>query len=483
MRLPRNGSPVANALWVVCGVVMGTAFTGWIAPGDNARISGSYAPASGLDSKPSVRNPALQSRTGGRAMTEADVPASKLSDALARGEHFRKAGADAARRDVAAALQQAYSISNRQDQLDFYRGLYSVWSEEDPVAALDNAQASFPAGQLQSDTIGIAMNRWAEENPREAWLWAEQNLTGPLKDRALTDLMIGWSRRSPEQAAEWLQSTGLTSQPLFNAIGGTWAENDPVAAADWAKSLPAGQGKETATVAVAGSIASQDPQQAAEIFKEEIASGEQLNLVIAIADVWATTNPAETAGWISKMAEGPAKDEAAATLATVWAASDINAAVQWSKSISSSETRREVVAHIGTTWGAIEPQAALDWLGTLPAAEASVGISGALYSWAGTDPVGMRDWLVETPASPFGDQARRSLGDVLSETNLPDTMDIALGMTSEKARNEALSRYFREWRKQDDEGAQDWLQTNWDTLPESSRTQLATEQSRSVVPR
>jgi hypothetical protein len=183
------------------------------------------------------------------------------------------------------------------------------------------------------------------------------------------------------------------------------------------------------------------------------------------------------------MAEGPAKDEAAATLATVWAASDINAAVQWSKSISSSETRREVVAHIGTTWGAIEPQAALDWLGTLPAAEASEGISGALYSWAGTDPVGMRDWLVETPASPFGDQARRSLGDVLSETNLPDTMDIALGMTSEKARNEALSRYFREWRKQDDEGAQDWLQTNWDTLPESSRTQLATEQSRSVVPR
>ncbi len=77
-------------------------------------------------------------------MTEADVPASKLSDALARGEHFRKAGADAARRDVAAALQQAYSIPNRQDQLDFYRGLYSVWSEEDPVAALDNAQATSP---------------------------------------------------------------------------------------------------------------------------------------------------------------------------------------------------------------------------------------------------------------------------------------------------------------------------------------------------
>ena len=72
---------------------------------------------------------------------------------------------------------------------------------------------------------------------------------------------------------------------------------------------------------------------------------------------------------------------------------------------------------------------------------------------------------------------------MLSGSSLPDTMDLALGMTSEKARNEALSRYFREWRKQDDEGARDWLQTNWDNLPESSRMQLATEQSRSVVPR
>ena len=29
--------------------------------------------------------------------------------------------------------------------------------------------------------------------------------------------------------------------------------------------------------------------------------------------------------------------------------------------------------------------------GALPAAEAGEGIAGALYSWAGTDPVGMRE--------------------------------------------------------------------------------------------
>ena len=94
-------------------------------------------------------------------------------------------------------------------------------------------------------------------------------------------------------------------------------------------------------------------------------------------------------------------------------------AVEWSRSISSGETRREVVAHIGTTWGAIEPQAALEWLGTLPAAEAGEGITGALYSWAGTDPVGMREWLAQATDSSLSDRARQSLGDVLSETSLP----------------------------------------------------------------
>ncbi|MCW1923390.1 hypothetical protein OKA05_12565 [Luteolibacter arcticus] len=480
MRLPQNGSPAANAMWAVCGAVAGTTLTWWTVPRPGGPDGFGHVP----DTRSSVRDAALQVRADDRPLSQnkSAIPP-KLRDALERGEHFRRAGAEAARENVAGALDEAYAIENRQDQLDFYRGLYGIWSEEDPSGAAGHAQASLPAGQLQSDAIGIAVNKWAENSPREAWLWAEQNLTGPLKERALTDLMVGWSRRSPQQAAEWLQITGVTSQPLFNAVASTWAEDNPSAAADWAKSLPEGPAQDTAEVAVASTVANQDPQEAVEIFQQEIASGKELNLVIAIADVWATTNPAETAGWISKLAEGPAKEEAAATLATVWAASDIQSAVAWSQTLGPGEMRREVIAHLGTTWGAIEPQAALGWLDDLPAADANEGITGALYSWAGTDPVGMREWLGGEVDDTLADRARQSLGDVLSETSLPDTMDLALGMTSEKARNEALARYFREWRKRDDEGALDWLQTNWDTLPESSRTQLTAEQSRAVTPK
>jgi len=177
------------------------------------------------------------------------------------------------------------------------------------------------------------------------------------------------------------------------------------------------------------------------------------------------------------------KNEAAATLATVWAASDSRAAIARSESVSDADTRRQVIAHIGTTWGAIEPVAALEWLNSLPPAQSTDGVTGALYSWAGTDLGGMQDWISQSAAGSLTDLARQSLGDVLTATNQPDAMSLALGMSSEIARNEALARYFREWRKTDDASAQDWLQTNWNSLPATAQTQLTAVQGKAVMPK
>jgi len=471
---------------VVTGALLGSTLAWWLSPGrESVNAFGPSASAKGPETRSSERGSALKSRAGGSGPA-ADPDAAKPPEQLSaqdRAEKFRSNGAAAARKNLQAALAEASGIASREDQLEFYRGLYGVWATLDPVAALDFAQANFPAGQLLSDSIGIAMNKWAEKAPREAWVWADQHLSGPLKDRALTDLMIGWSRRSPQQAADWLGSTGLTSQPLFNALASTWAESDPVAAAKWAASLPAGHAKDTAVVGVAGAWAANDPKAAATHFKDELAAGKDLNLAVVLADVWATTDPAATAKWLADLPEGSTKNEAAATLATVWAASDIRAAIAWSGSISDADTRRQVIAHIGTTWGAIEPVAALEWLNSLPPAQSTDGVTGALYSWAGTDPVGMQDWISQSAAGSLTDRARQSLGDVLTATNQPDAMSLALGMSSEIARNEALARYFREWRKTDDAAAQNWLQTNWSSLPATAQTQLTAVQGKAVMPK
>jgi len=404
-------------------------------------------------------------------------------DRRARGEHFREAGAAAARKNLQQALAGAEAMESKQDQLDFYRGIYAEWAGDDPEGALAYAQTNFPAGKLQGDTVGLAMNKWAQAHPREAWLWAEQNLSGPLKERALTDLVMGWTRRSPDEAADWLANTGLTSQPLFNALPGTWAENDPVAAAAWVAELPSGKAKETAQIAVASTLAANSPEEAAALYSKELADGEHLNLTISITDIWATTDPAATAEWLSGLPDGASKAEAAATLATVWAASDIKAAVAWSEGLSDESMRQQVISHLGTTWGAIEPHAALEWLNSLPAEIAGDGVTGAFYSWAGTDPIGLQEWIDQVPADATSDRARQSLGDVLSESNLPDALDVALGMQSPAVRDNSVARYFNEWRKRDDASAQDWLDASWGGLPTGTQQAISKVQTKRVEPK
>jgi hypothetical protein len=479
---PPNGSLAANLSLLATGALAGVVVTWWLVPGRGLDPAFSPPREGSSEPRPSAPRFALITRgvDGPRSSGLKPPPA---MTALERGGHYRKQGAEAAGRDLAGALAAADRIESAQDRLDYVRGVYGVWSDQDPAGALEHARTGMPAGRLRSEAIGIAMSKWGQDHPREAWMWAEQNLSGPLKERALTDLMMGWTRRNPQEAADWLASTGLTSQPFFNALPGTWAERDPAAALAWTERLPDGKAKATAEVAVASTVAADDPAKAAAMFAERIESGDNAAVTISIADIWATTDPAATASWIDGMAEGPGKSEAAATLATVWAASDIRAAVGWSGNIGDPSMRGQVIANIGTTWGAIEPLEALQWLGNLPPAEAAAGITGAMYSWAGTDPVGLREWVDQASGNPLADQARRSLGDVLSQQAIPDALDVAMGIDSPEARDAAMARYFREWRKRDDASAQDWLDARWAGLPAGTQDALAGVQGQALRPK
>lgn len=487
MIVPRNGSVAANCLLVVAGIVVGGGLTWW-STDHSPRRTDEGSPAS---QRSQPRKLADRASAGDRSASAkpSQNPGETLrqalfkTDPIKRSEALRRAGAAGADRDLAAALEAGRELQSERDRLDYHLGLIGKWADTDPEAAIAHAADSLPPGLLRSEAVGLVVNKWGSANPREAWQWTQEHLNGPLKERAMNDLVIGWTRRTPEAAAEWLTGTGLNSQPLYSAVGRTWAEQAPRDAAAWAGSLPQGVARQTAQVAVASEWASQEPAVAAAHYTEDLSEEGGTHLAIAITDVWATTNPAETAQWINSMSPGPSRNEAAGALATIWAASDIDAAVAWSRSIGDADIRGQVITHIGTTWGAIEPGNALDWLTSLPPDEAQEGIRGAFYSWAGTDAIGLNQWIETAPGDPLSDQARQSLGDVLTATRMPAAMNLALGMSVPGERDQAVARFFREWRKTDDPSAQEWLQASWPTLSSSTRDRLTQEQALPVVAR
>jgi hypothetical protein len=498
MKLPVNGSLLANTLLVVGGAVLGvTSYWSvenvFLAPFDSSS-RGASANVSNARSEHSAgarlnRNQGDYSSgsEGSRVSRGISVEAQMRNAALEtdprlRSEMLNRAGAEGARRDVEEALKMGHSLSRLQDKIDYFRGLFGVWSEVDAEGSLTYAKQNFNAGLLQSELISLVVNKWGAVSAHEARIWTERNLSGPIRDQAMTDLMIGWTRRNPALASNWLQQSNMVTSSMLSAVGGTWAEQDPEAAAIWAGGLATSGSRRTASLAVASEWARQNPQEAAEFFAEEVAGPEGRDLATVIADVWGTSDPASTADWLSGLPSGPIRDQAAGTLATVWATRDVEAASKWSESIEDSSMRQQVIAHLGTTWGALEPDRAVEWLAQLPPDLAQVGMKGAFNSWGAVDPIGMKDWVENSEASTISDQARRSLADVVSQDDILDSIDLALGISTSEERNDAVARYFRQWRKKDDASAQEWLGAAWQVIPADLQERLEREQLLKVAP-
>lgn len=469
----RNGTLPANALLVAIGAAAGTGVTVLVSPLVGKRDEPRFLAA--------PENP--NARSGG-TFSDGKSPtlgeALRIEDAIRRAASLREAGAGAARKDPKTALDSAGSLDSDQDKLEFLRGIYSEWSMTDPESALEHAKTSMTTGQARSELIGIAVNKWATKDPRAAWMWSEGNLSGPLKEQAFSDVLVGWTRRSPEAAADWLTATGMNSQPLVGAVARTWAEQDPKSALNWAKTLQDKDSQQAAYIPIVSQWLVQKPAEAADEFTDEASQPDGAPIAITIADIWGTTDPAAASEWIAKLPDGPSKEQAAATLATVWAASDINAAVAWAAALTDPNVKGQVITHIGTSWGAIEPDAALKWLNTLPPAIAADGIIGAFNSWAATDAQRLRDWVDSNPPSASLDVARMALAEVYSDSDVQAAMDLAFQLSSATNRDNAVARYYRHWAKTDEAGASAWLSQNWSTLDVSTRQRLTAENRRLV---
>lgn len=460
-----------SVLLVAAGAVAGMLGTLAVQRWSGSPLSGAAVSATGLQTSP-VRNPALNRRAGDQAIKLGQILAADDRDH--KSADLRRLGEESAAAGERDALSLAGSIKGDSDRADFMRGVVEGMAGRDPQAAANFSLTEIHAGALQADALRIALAKWGASNPRDAYAWANEHLTGPVKDEAVNALVQSWAARSPEAAAAWFEETRSTSQPLLAALLGGWAAKSPRNAAQWVETLPEAVNRDTGRVIAAREWAAQNPEEAAGFYQKPAP-----DLAGVLADIWGSSNPAAAAKWINKLPAGPAREEAAGTLATVWAASDINAAVKWSAGLTDPAVRGAAVEHLATTWGAIDPDKAIAWLDTQPGALRERGLAGAYNSWAGTDPAGLQDWISQLPAGAPSDIARRSLGDAWAASDPAAALDLVSGMTP-AVQPDTAGRYFRAWRRSDDAGAQEWLEQNWDALSDATRLRLEKEQERAI---
>ena len=323
----------------------------------------------------------------------------QLTDPGQKASAFRGYLGALAMRDPMAALQEAERQSKEFPDERAYQAIFRSWSSTDPRAAAQAAaNLSISDAKTRNRAMGIAVQIWGQQAPREALAWALQ-LPKPEEQSQFIRTVLGeWAQREPEAAISQLLSLpeGLRDQAARNVVE-IVARNDPDQARLIAERLPPGRGRDQALSLVAVNWAGRDPGAAAD-FARNLSEGAAADAWPNIARTWMQRGePSVTAQWVAQLPEGPARSGAARNVIDQWAKSDPAAAAQWLERLPAGPTRDVAAATFATEVRGTDPASAMEWAATVSNLnQREAAVRQVHDTWRKKDPAAAKAWLENT---------------------------------------------------------------------------------------
>jgi hypothetical protein len=167
--------------------------------------------------------------------------------------------------DFQSALAQPQEIPGNDLRYRALRGVLSFRADTDPAGAIQLAQTfgQFPG----NEPLGSALYRqWAGFDPQgaAAYASAQQGQGGGGWRSPINQVVSTWAQQDPVAAANWSLSLSDSEAQLrsLSQVMRDWGRQDPTGTANWIHTLPAGVQHDTAVAGFAESMAFADPQNA-----------------------------------------------------------------------------------------------------------------------------------------------------------------------------------------------------------------------------
>ncbi|HVR86880.1 MAG TPA: sigma-70 family RNA polymerase sigma factor [Planctomycetota bacterium] len=283
--------------------------------------------------------------------------------------------------------------TGREMRFEWISRTAKLWALRDPSAALEWAEKLQGADRTAALTaLPGALVKSIISNPKEA-LSVIDKLPVAQRAEALSQLMEAWAEVDPRAAADFARSRP-DAAALDEAIARQWAKRDFAASFAWAKALPAaGADRDTALGAIAVQVAFQDSadrglQVAREIhdaqsrdpaleFISQQMSGKQLEQAIALtAEIVSPDRRRMAQDKILNSCSGQNPEVCLALLnripdagqgeyiafAQSWASKDPPAANAWADGLTRPELRESTLNYTFPAWARQDRGAALAWV-------------------------------------------------------------------------------------------------------------------------
>ena len=284
----------------------------------------------------------------------------------------------------------------------------------------------------------MLLTAWAKVNPSEALTYASENTRGGF---ARNTILSTWAVSNPDAAIAWAEAN----------------HDNPDRANPW-------------LVGVIEGIATYDVGRASDLMETLPRSEQRGQALRSVLSQLMATNPEDAKTWATAIEEDFLRSGATAYTAEAIARKDPAAAAQWLGEVGDVDALNRAGEDITSDWYRENPEETVAWINTLPAAAMSEAAEGVVGNIVRDNPVEAAEYLSQLATANPDVNFDSSIRDLVRGASRSDPELAAIwvgGLSNTRDQDRYYGGILRDWQRQDSGAANQWIQQNAATLPES----------------
>ena len=175
-----------------------------------------------------------------------------------------------------------------------------TWAKSDPTATLEWILTRPPSVERIA-WISTALGVIAERAPEEAMRLA-RGLDVGTTPAIVRNLLWQWTRRDPQSAAEWLDTSSYRTPDSISTIAFGYADHDPEAAFDWLMTQSA-EDQQSSIGAVVSAATRESPELAQSLVNRIRDPDLRFGAVSGLVEGWMATNPRDAVRYLARFGD------------------------------------------------------------------------------------------------------------------------------------------------------------------------------------
>ncbi len=452
----------------VGSAMLGTVMTAWMKQAPEAAVTWAKSQP---DSE--IRAAVLERCVAALAKTDfskALTVAASLAEGTSRDTAMAGLFADWAAKDLAAAAAACQQLPAGAARDMAQENILNEQIDANPVSAAAII-TNLPPGDYRQEVISELCENWAATNAPAALAWAQSLASRTERDAAVDQVVGIWARQNPEAAMQFARQHPELSSATLGEITVALFAHDLTATTNWIASLPAGDKKEAAQLALVEPWAQNDPQGLAAYALTLPAGDVQTHCLTAACEQISTNDFSETVALLQPLNDAHLRQ----TLLTQAAGNgDLLHADEAAKDIAampSGDDQKAAIQGLLSTWATANPESTLNWLRSFSETNSQAQhLQMVLKSWAQTEPAAAAKWLANLPAGAADNDLTNAFLAGAAQKYPEFAAQWTQTVTDESQRQTLQVQVARMWLKTDETAATNWIKGL--NLPEPAKESL-----------